>query len=94
MYEIKNLTNEVQYLFFRSGKECFLAGKDSIQGIRDSEITPVINKMKDRRIIALLEVKNTDRGSAKKSEAGRAPSKSPGGEQKKGTGKTTAKDKK
>ena len=45
MYDIKNLTKEVQYLFFRSGKECFLAGKASLQGVRDSEITPVIEKM-------------------------------------------------
>jgi hypothetical protein len=56
MYDIKNLTNEVQYLIFRSGKECFLAGKASLQGVRDSEITPVIKKMKQRKIISLHQV--------------------------------------
>lgn len=69
MYDIKNLTNEVQYLFFRSGKECFLAGNDGVQGIRDSEITPVINKMRDRKIISLVEVKAARQSSVKKSES-------------------------
>jgi len=68
MYDIKNLTNEVQYLSFRSGKDCFLAGKDSLTSIRDSEITPVINKMSERKIISLKEIKSTPQGSVKKTE--------------------------
>ena len=69
MYEIKNLTNEVQYLCFRSGKDCVIAGKASLAGIRDSEITPVINKMNERKIISLVEVKATRQATARKSES-------------------------
>lgn len=69
MYDIMNLTNEVQYLSFRSGKDCFIAGKDKLTGIRDSEITPVINKMSDRKIISLVEVKVTSHRSVKETQS-------------------------
>lgn len=72
MYDIKNLTNEVQYLLFRSGKERFLAGKKGLQGVRDSEITPVIEKMKQRKLISLHKVtgaaKARPRGAASSSQ--------------------------
>lgn len=68
MYDIKNLTNEVQYLCFKSGKECFLAGKDSVSGIRDSEITSVMKKMSERKIISLVEVKAERKKPVEKAE--------------------------
>ena len=74
MYDIKNLTNEVQFLIFRSGKERFLAGKAGLEGVRDSEITPVIEKMEKRKIISLHKVK----GAAKaKSRGAASPSPKP-----------------